>query len=175
MCDGETPRGWGGGGSVLSVHTGRAHDIMSPGSRDSDRQGQQGYLQIPLKQGPLIRPIYFTDKHHLNSRLKRSCFFKNPCQFSDHQFVFKLRSWEWELATQEDIWPNCHLTIHKLNVCIKRNAFYNFQIDASFMGRYNEKKDVFHEERMLSGTKNQRQECRGRGQNWWHPEACLQG
>lgn len=30
------------------------------------------------------------------------------------------------------------------------------------MGRYNEKKDVFHEERMLSGTKNHRQEFRGR-------------
>lgn len=51
--------------------------------------------------------------------------------------------------------PNCHLSIHKLYVCIKRNAFYNFQIDESFMGRYNEKRDVFHEERMLSGTKNQ--------------------
>jgi len=33
---------------------------------------------------------------------------------------------------------------HRLNVCIKRNAFYNFQIDESFMERYNENKDVFY-------------------------------
>lgn len=33
---------------------------------------------------------------------------------------------------------------HRLNVCIKRNAFYNFQIDESFMGRCNENGDVFH-------------------------------
>lgn len=31
---------------------------------------------------------------------------------------------------------------HRLNVCIKRNAFYNFQTDESFMGRCNENKDV---------------------------------
>jgi hypothetical protein len=45
---------------------------------------------------------------------------------------------------EEDILLNCHLTIHKLNVRIKRNAFYNFQIDESFMGRCNENKDVFY-------------------------------
>lgn len=33
---------------------------------------------------------------------------------------------------------------HRLNVCIKKNAFYNFQIDESFMGRCNENKDVFY-------------------------------
>lgn len=69
------------------------------------------------------------------------------------------------MGFQEDILPNCHLSIHKLYVCIKRNAFYNFQIDESFMGRYNEKRDVFHEERMLSGTKNQREEFRSLGLN----------
>lgn len=51
----------------------------------------------------------------------------------------------------EDILLHCHLTIHKLNVCIKRNAFYNFQIDESFMGRCNENKDVFYAGGMLSG------------------------
>jgi hypothetical protein len=34
------------------------------------------------------------------------------------------------------------------------------------MGRYNEKRDVFHEERMLSGIKNQREEFRNAGLNW---------
>lgn len=35
---------------------------------------------------------------------------------------------------------------HRLNVFIKRNAFYNFQIDESFMGRCNENEDVFYAE-----------------------------
>lgn len=35
---------------------------------------------------------------------------------------------------------------HRLSVCIKRSAFYNFQIDESFMGRCNENKDVFYAE-----------------------------